>query len=381
MRRVGVWFLVVMWFWAGLHKLLSPDWMGHVSFRLLSNDPIRSRDMYDVFAFFVAASEIGLAVLAILKPRWGAYACVALHVGITVFLLLIRWNFSVIPWNLSTALVGAWLLWSASTDNVRLRLPEHVWGKVTIGVLLLIPIGFYFGWVRHCFAHVLYSDNLPKAVITHANPNAQNSSHGYFGQEEIELLKSWKTLNVPFPNVQQAYRDYFIASANPGDKMHILEPRKALSSHYYKLTDRRTIKELTAKEFFELRPNTLRGVAYDDQRKLFQLELGGATLKKRSEDEMIFAIRFDPEKFKPEMLQLLDGLPNLEEIQLAGCDLHDDDLKPIGQLRKLVGIGLSDTPITDRGLEHLKELPILVIIEHDNTQITDAALKQLNVNR
>lgn len=364
-RPIGAWFLVSMWIWAGVHKLLSPDWMSHVPYRLLSNDPINAQDLYYVFAIFVALSEIALGILAWWKPRIAIFLCVGLHFGIAVFLLVIRWNFSVIPWNLCTAIVGSWLLWKTSVGGSRLKLPELAWGKVAVAILLLVPIGIYFGWVRHCFAHVLYSGNLPEGVITH--------------RYVIEPLDSWKALRIPFPNVQQAYRDYFTATALRGEKLHIHEPRPSLQSHFYVLSRERTLREITAEEFYESADNTVIGMAHDDPRKLFQLEMGHAILKKRAENEMIYAIKFDPEFFRPELLEFLDGLPNLEQIQLEGCNVADDDLRHISRLRKLIGIGLSGTPITDAGLKHLKSIPDLAVVEHEDTEITEAGLLDLGL--
>ena len=371
-RPIGVWFLIAMWTWAGLHKLLSPDWLGRVPYRLLSNYPIHAQDLYFVFAIFVAVSEILLGIVAWFKPRIAIVFCIGLHFGIVIFLLLIGWNFSVIPWNLCTAIVGSWLLWKMSVEGARIKLPEMTWGKVAVAVLLLLPIGFYFGWVRHCFAHVLYSGNLPKGVITR--------------RYMLEPLDSWKALRIPFPNVQRAYRDYFAATAAPGEKLHIHEPRPALSSHFYVMTRGRSVREISEKEFFDPVADNVGGVAdrvggvaHDDPRKLFQLELGHAKLLKRSEEGMIYAVSFEPEYFRPELLEILDGLPNLEQIQLQDCDVVDDDLKHLAGLRKLVGIGLNRTRISDAGLKHLKGLPILSVIEHENTQITEAGLLDLGL--
>lgn len=365
MRPVSAWFLVSMWAWAGVHKLWSPDWMGHVSYRLLSNHPINSPDLYDVFAVVVAVSEIALAALAWLKPKTAVYLCVAIHVGISLFLLLIRWNYSVIPWNLCSAVIGGWLLWSASARGPRLKLPPLTVGKLAVVVMFLLPIAFYFGGIRHCFAHVLYSGNLPHGLITH--------------QYLVEPMDTWDELRVPFPNVQRTYRDYFAATALPGDKLHVLEPRAGLESHFYVLTPERTLREIELDEFFGSQANHVMGVAHDDPRKLFRLELGGAKLLKRSEDEMIYAIKFEPKLFRPELLQFLDGLPNLEQIQLADCDVQDEDLKFVSGLKKLVGIGLNNTTISDRGLEHLQGLPLLGIVEHENSRITKAGLLKLGL--
>jgi hypothetical protein len=102
------WILISLWLWAGLHKLLSPDWMSTGSWHSLNEINFYPNELYFAFAIFVAASEILLGILAIVKPRWAAPYCVALHVGITLYLSpwLRDWNESVLPWNLCTAAVG-----------------------------------------------------------------------------------------------------------------------------------------------------------------------------------------------------------------------------------------------------------------------------------
>ena len=77
----------------------------------------------------------------------------------------------------------------------RLKLPDRWLETIAMIVILVVPAGHYFGIIRHCFANVLYSDNLP---IGHA-------THHYHS----EYLESWDTLGVAFPNESFAYRGYF----------------------------------------------------------------------------------------------------------------------------------------------------------------------------
>jgi len=94
-------------------------------------------------------------------------------------------------------------------------------------------------------------------------------------------------------------------------------------------------------------------------------------MKRRTADSMIFAITFTPEDFSAGLLDLVNDLPNIEEIQLRGCDVRDDDLKKIVTLQRLRGIGLNDTPITRQGLKHLSQMKGLNLIEY-NGQVFDS---------
>ncbi len=383
-RRLCVWFLASMWLWTSIHKFASPDWFGTVSFKLLDSAGLNAAGLHVGFASIVALNELALGIAAVLRPKIAAIGCVAIHVGIAIFLFLIGWNYSVLPWNICTAIVGAWLLWNydsmsdaapsrkkASNPFFRLPIPSAVSGKIAIAILLLVPAGLYFGWVRHCFTHALYSGNLPIGLVTRQN--------------ETEVLESWKQLRFVFPNERKSYLDYFVLTAQPGDKLHIHEPRKFVTGGYFLLERHGLAKKITREHFFK--PQVLldgetvevEGVACDDPRKIFHLLEANATLLKRSENEMVYAIKFDPETFDRTSLELIDGLPNLEQIQLSNCQIADEDLKWLSGFPKLTGIGFNGTPITDAGLLNLLDVPNLIMIEHENTDITDVGLIQIGV--
>jgi len=378
-RRICVWYLVSMWFWAGAHKTVSPDWFSQVSYNLLSGTTLDAKHLHYGFAWVIAVSELALGILAWLKPKIAGVICIALHVGIAIFLYVIGWNYSVLPWNICTAIVGCWLLWSYkslasnTTDqsNRRLPIPASHWQRSAIAALLILPIGLYFGIVRHCFAHALYSGNLPIALVTRP--------------DGVEVLESWKQVRLPFPNEKKAYLDFFASTANAGEKLHIREPRRFVAGGYYLAKGRGVIQPITEQHFFETRTSPLAdgievaGFAVDNPRDIYLLQLANSTLMKRSEGEMIYAVKFDPANFDPASLELLSGLPNLEQVQLGNCKIVDADLKWLAGFPKLYGIGLSDTSITDAGLLNLKDVPNLSVIEHEGTSISDAGLIAIGV--
>ena len=114
-RRICVWYVISIWIWAGLHKLMSPEWFANASYGLLipavdQYDPWHLWRYHDSLAIVIAISELGLGLLAIAKPRLAAVACIPMHAGIVMFLFWIDWNYSVVPWNVCSAIVGCWLL-------------------------------------------------------------------------------------------------------------------------------------------------------------------------------------------------------------------------------------------------------------------------------
>jgi hypothetical protein len=356
----GRWFLATMWFWAGLHKFLSPDWLGMESWSLVERAGWNGNAWYLTFAIGVAAGEMFAGLAGMFRPRLAMWICPAMHFGIMLFLspLFLNWNFSVLPWNFCTGVIGCWIMWGATSV-----FPKSRWELLVAAAFLLLPIGFYFGWLDHGFSNVLYSDNLPRAVITSAD-----------GSREVT---GWGPIRVPFPNERRLFKARFVRSASIGDKMHLYDPRPTLPDQYFRLGAGRKLVEISSDEFFSEAGNSLRGISYDSGRSIFKLGFGGARLLQRQQNSAVYAIEFNPQLFRPELLDELSGLANLEQIQLGGCHVVDDDLKKLAGLKRLTGIGLSGTEVTDQGLKYLQNLPDLQTIEYENTKITGAGLAEL----
>lgn len=369
-KQFCVWALVALWLWAGIHKAISSEWYQGNAYQLMVQagleDPLR---WYYWFALLVTISEIAQGVLAIFRPRVAAITCALLHLGIAGFMVFIDYNHSVLPWNVCTAIVGTWLMrkavivknvpWKHALAIPALAPPNgsRWFGWCTVAALLILPAGFYTGHLRHCFAHVLYSGGLPLASISKTDGT-------------VDQLLGWDVIRVPFPHEPSAFRDYFSLTAAPGEKLHIHEIRPWLSSHYYLLDDRRQLQEISRTEFFA-DDSGVGGIGCDDRTATFELIENGANMKRRTADAMIFAISFTPEYFSAGLLELVNDLPNIEEIQLRGCDVRDDDLKRIVTLNRLRGIGLNQTPITHSGLKHLSEMKRLSLIEY-NGEVYDS---------
>ena len=357
-KTVCRWYLIAMWFWAGAHKIFSPEWP--MITRSLLEQANLSADRFAPFiAWLIAFVEISVAILALVRPRAGAISCFFLHVGIVLFMspFFFDFNASVIPWNLATAVVGCALFWNETQINLATR-----WQKAFAAVFLVLPFGFYGGWVDRGLAFVLYSGNMPRAAMT--------------GKDGRKLLSDWDKLGVPFPREQRHFRSIFSKQGDFGDKLHLFDRRPWSKHRFFLMGPDQSLLEISRSEFSRQSPTGVKGIFYDDPLSIFTLQGKGATMLTRVKGGPIYAIEFSPESFDSSVLCHLQGLPNLEQIQLAGCDVVDKDLRHLAGLDALVGIGLSHTSISDRGLLYLSKLGNLRLIEHHGSRITPFGLQQ-----
>ncbi len=353
-------YLAALWLWAGLHKLLSPDWMGHTSWSLVQQAGLDPEGISRALAIVVAIIELSLGLLTIFRPSWAAKLCVVVHLGIVLFLspLVAGINESVIPWNIIIVLVGYWVLSQADRDSAAAGQGEQRWQRALLAILLLVPIGFYFGWVDRCFCHVLYSDNLPRGQI--------------IGKEGVARVRGWRRLAVPFPAERRLYLQYFARTAKPGDKMHVYDPRPMLADQYFVMRDLGTTTEpvaIAADDFFSSQPGEVVGIALDRKRSLFALDRAGVQMT-RDKEAMIESIVFTTENFDRRLLRELVGLQNLKHLDLSGTDVQDGDLSELKPLRNLMSLRLKRTRVTTAGLKQVQDLPHLYYVEHESTMAT-----------
>ena len=92
---------------------------------------------------------------------------------------------------------------------------------------------------------------------------------------------------------------------------------------------------------------------------------------------MIYAVEIPSNRYDAELLDQLHGLPNLEQLQLAGCDVTDNDLRRLETCDNLWGIGLNSTGVTDDGLLFLAKLPKLRHVELEDTNTSSTLRRQL----
>lgn len=197
--------LVSLWFFAGLNKMLSTGYLNSLS---LAHPRSSSR------AALLPLVELTLGILALIPRSRNFAAALAFTLHITIFASVLRGkpNSPILFWNLALAFAGYALIFSwprSLSSNLKELNP------VTASVVLLIllsPIGFYFGIFDAYLSHHLYSKSIPSAVWYRANG-------------ERDGIETWHTLNVPFPPEHRLYEAYFNASCEHGDFLIIRDPR------------------------------------------------------------------------------------------------------------------------------------------------------------
>ena len=350
-KNYARWFLSSLWLWAGFHKVVSPDWIFLHAVSMADIIGLDALYWSSTLAVVVAGTEMIVGLLAWWKPKWGAIGCVLLHVGIAIYLspLFKNWNFSVLPWNLATAIVGGWILWTCDARST-------IGQRIAFCVFMTLPAGYFVGWLDHGYAHVLYSDMIAKGLITHKDGS-------------VEKILGWGELAVPFPKERRTLRQRFDIDSVEGERLHILDPRWALDDqHFIKRNGK--MEQIDRQKFFTAATDSVAGVELDSKRHIFSLSKAGARMLKRDKHSMIYAIEFKPEYFKPDQLKHLKYLPNIEEIQLSSTDVHDEDLRWLVDLPKLTAVGLNDTAITYQGIRILSESKTVVSIYADEAKVS-----------
>lgn len=78
-----------------------------------------------------------------------------------------------------------------------------------------------------------------------------------------------------------------------------------------------------------------------------------------------------------EVLAQLARIPSIQELDLSGVQIQDQDLASLAALKNLAVLHLENTPITDAGLPHLGKLEKLSYLNLFGTAVTDAGLGHL----
>lgn len=212
--------LVSLWFFAGLNKLLSPDFLhGTAQWILAAFVAHPPPWLRDHVGYAIAMTEMTIGALAFVPRtrKLAGLAAFGLHVGILLDLLPTGhdWNSSVWPWNAGLAFAGLALIapWKesplASLRACRLAV------RPVLVLLVLMPLGFYVGITDAYLAHNLYSSNTASATVScplRCRPDQQTSS-------------TWASLNVPLPPEHRLFKQYFDRTCRPGDRLTVRDSR------------------------------------------------------------------------------------------------------------------------------------------------------------
>ena len=198
--------LISLWFYVGLNKLLSPGYRSNFAF--LHHPRSSSR------ALMIPVVEILVGVLACITRtrKIAALLAFALHLAIVTVLVGGNGNSSVWAWNVGLAFAAIALFYSWKDSVVQAFRNSSSWVIAGALLILIAPLGFYFGLGDPYLAHNLYTKNTPVAVWHRADGTS-------------ESIQPWQPFNVPMPPEHRLFEQYFNELCGPGDYLVIQDPR------------------------------------------------------------------------------------------------------------------------------------------------------------
>ncbi|MDA0809845.1 MAG: hypothetical protein O3B68_17765 [Planctomycetota bacterium] len=78
-----------------------------------------------------------------------------------------------------------------------------------------------------------------------------------------------------------------------------------------------------------------------------------------------------------DVIDSLGLLPNVENLDLTGTDVGDDDLAIVAQQPTLMRLYLASTRITDAAIAHIADLPKLFVLDIRDTLVSGVGLRRL----
>lgn len=237
--------LISLWLFAGIHKLLSVEYLYDSGPRMWHNT---LGGLSDSQAFMLslatACAELLLGVFAIVPCTRRAVLPLAalLHGGILASLIMQQWNTAVWPWNVAViaaafVLFREWKepLWAPLSDlsvDGSTSKRGRAW-QALAGFVLVYPTLFYVGLADAYVSWCVYASNAPSAEVyladdvgTPPEPDAFENATG----ENLQF-RHYDALNVPFPPAPRLFLQYFRKTAAPGDCLVIEEPRLLIRKH------------------------------------------------------------------------------------------------------------------------------------------------------
>jgi hypothetical protein len=206
--------LVALWIWSGLNKALSVDFMHRTATLLFDALPLAPSWMRGWFGWLIVVSETAVGVCLLVAPlrRAGVVLAFVVHGMILLVLIPGPWSVSVWPWNAALPLAAAVFFWP------RAGAPPAWPGwraRLLLAGFVLLPLGFYGGWVDAYLAHHVYSDTTATAIVCR---EGQRCSPAPFNEPHVPM----RTRLPPEPRLFVAH---FEAICRPGDRL-VVYPRR-----------------------------------------------------------------------------------------------------------------------------------------------------------
>jgi hypothetical protein len=206
--------LASLWIWSGLNKALSTEFMDRTARLLFDNLPVAPSWLRGWFGWLIVLSEcaVGVCLLVPRLRRAGVLLAFLVHGMILLVLVPGRWSVSVWPWNLALPVSAAVFFWPHSDA------PPEPWppwrARLLLAALLLLPAGFYGGWVDAYLAHHVYSDTSATAVICRREVCSS-----------ARFLAPYVPMRVRLPPEPRLFVASFDAVCQAGDRL-VVHPRR-----------------------------------------------------------------------------------------------------------------------------------------------------------
>jgi hypothetical protein len=158
---------------------------------------------------------------------------------------------------------------------------------------------------------------------------------------------------------------------------------------------------LQAEEKSKLSKNEQANMPDAQQNAVQKLRLKRVLVITEPPEYHVTSINFCGQKGDDDLLEQLENLPDLQSLNVNGCQIKGDQLKHFAKLTSLASLVLSenqvtdkglaelrgltnleslhlrDTPVSDAGLEHLAAIPSIKVLDLSKTKVTDEGLKKL----
>lgn len=211
--------LVSLWLFAGLHKLLSPDYYTRLVPWLLGSDWDTAGGR--AVAAGLAVCEVALGV-GCLIPRTRKLVVVGgavLHLAALALLspLGLSWNSAVWPWNVALACAGAALIlpWRGRGFGDCWTVAPR-WARAWAVGLLVMPLGYPLGLVDAYLAACVYAYNTPRAFLCTVF-------------DRVDLNEFCESLNVTLPPEPRLFTPFFDQIGRPATWLEVEDPRWLVS--------------------------------------------------------------------------------------------------------------------------------------------------------
>ena len=246
-KLLARWHLIALWFWAGLHKLLSTGYLFDSGPRMWM-DTLGDMPSKLAIGLAIAAAvyELILGILAVLPSarRYVPWLAAVLHLGILISLLVQRWNPAVWPWNLAVIAAAVSLFGKETGDKKQETVASPMWKewswRAAAAIMLHYPGLYYLGLADAYLSWCVYSSNLPQANLHAALADYRVDDAIHAGRplnpaklsEVLETtvgeelaFKHYAAINVPFSPAPRLYAQYFRRVGQPGEMLVIDDPR------------------------------------------------------------------------------------------------------------------------------------------------------------